>query len=153
VARQYLKGLPELQRKLERLRAGTAEQVKPAMEQAAQRTVDMMKSLVPAKSGDLRDSIGWTWGDTPRGAMKIASARVGGGAMQLTIYAGNEKAFYARWVEFGTAPHVNGGKFKGTDNPGTAAQPFFYPAWRANKKEAVKAFRAAVRKAVAEAAR
>lgn len=39
------------------------------------------------------------------------------------------QAFYARFVEFGTAPRINGGRFAGTQHPGTAPQPFMRPAW------------------------
>jgi len=146
-----IKGLPELQRKLKALQEKTAPKIALAMEQAAQRTVDLAKSLVPVDSGDLRNSIGWTWGEAPKGSIKLASTRAG--ATKLTIFAGDDKAFYARWVEFGTAPHANGGQFAGTQNPGTRAQPFFYPAWRATKKQVQGMLRKAIRDAVKEAVR
>lgn len=147
--RAYLKGLPELRKKLEKLKTGTADKIRPAMEQGAQATVDMMKRLAPVDDGDLRDSIAWTWGTAPSGSISIAKARAGENTM--TIYAGNDQAYHARWIEFGTAPHVQGGQFKGTRHPGTAPQPFFYPSWRANKKQFNKLLRDAIRKAVKEA--
>lgn len=73
------------------------------------------------------------------------------GTMTITIYAGDEKAFYARWVEFGTAAHENGGRFQGTDHPGTVAQPFFFPAYRAHKKTVIAGMRKAIRSAVKQA--
>jgi HK97 gp10 family phage protein len=149
VARAYLKGLPELKRKLIRLKEETAPAVRPAMEAAAAEIVRSMKSLVPTDSGDLQNSIGWTWGDAPRGSFSV-SAKIG--SNKITIFAGDDKAFYARWVEFGTAPHINGGRVPGSQNPGTSAQPFFFPAYRANRKQVKtmigKAIRDAVRKAV-----
>jgi HK97 gp10 family phage protein len=150
MAKRYLQGLPELRRKLERLRERTAPQVQKAMEVAADRIVERMKSLVPVDQGDLRNSIGWTWGQAPKGSVKFKTKA---GPMTLTIYAGDEKAFYARWVEFGTAPHDQGGRYAGTTHPGNPAQPFFYPAYRAHKKETVAAMRKAVRAAVMEAVR
>lgn len=148
VARR-VQGIPSLQRKLTRLRENTAPKVMQAMEIAADRVVSMAKNLVPVNTGDLRDSIGWTWADAPKGSIKIASVQTG--AMRLTIFAGNEKAFYARWIEFGTAPHAQGGKFAGTEHPGTTPQPFFFPSYRANKKEVVVGIRKAIRDAVREA--
>jgi len=151
MAKRYLEGLPQLKAKLERLRAQTADKVRPAMAQGAQQTVGMMKGLVPVASGDLKNSIGWSWGAAPKGSLAIASAGVGD--MKITIFAGDEKAFYARWVEFGMAPHVQGGKFKGTQHPGTRAQPFFFVSYRAQKKEIIKLLRKAIRDAVKGAVR
>ena len=53
--------------------------------------------------------------------------------MTITIYAGDDKAFYARFVEFGTV------KMK--------AIPFFFPAYRTNKKRAKSRVRRAHTKA------
>ena len=123
--------------------------IRVAMEAGAEDIVGLMRSLVAVDSGDLKDSIGWTWGAAPRGSMRVASVRGAIGGMTITIYAGNDKAYYARWVEFGTPAHINGGKFRGTENPGVAAQPFFYVAFRAGRKKA----KAGVRRAVTKAAR
>jgi HK97 gp10 family phage protein len=94
-----------------------------AMEKGAQELVDMMKRLVPIDQGDLRDSIGWTWGDAPVGTAVILQGRGGSeyAAMQITVYAGSDKAFYASYVEFGT-------------KSGKPAHPFFFPSWRALRK-------------------
>lgn len=150
MARAYWKNLPRLKRKLELLRIKTADAVRPAMEQAASDLVEMMKRLAPHKSNALRDSIGWTWGEAPEGSIRVAVGEVG--FMRITIYAGNAEAFYARWVEFGTAPHIQGGMFKGAQSPGTRAQPFFYPSYRASRKNMKKLVKNAVNKAVKEVA-
>jgi len=39
----------------------------------------------------------------------------------------------AGFVEFGTSPHINGGKFAGTSHPGTSPRPFMRPAWDQDK--------------------
>lgn len=147
MARVYLKGLPQLKAKLIKLKEQTAEQIRPAMAQAAQSVVDMMQRQVPVDSGDLRESIGWTFGDKPKYAQAVSRQSVGG--LTVTIFAGNTKVRYAHLVEFGTAPHAQGGMFEGTEHPGTNAQPFFYPSWRASRK----AVKAALRKAIKEAVR
>lgn len=141
-----LLNLVKLDRKLKRLPTVAKTHIQSEMEKTADSIVSMMKSLVPKDDGTLMDSIGWTWGKAPKGSMVIAAVKSGlAGDLTLTIYAGSAKAYYARWVEFGTAAHVNGGMFKGTKNPGTNARPFFYVSWRANKKSAVRAVRKATR--------
>lgn len=144
MGRTYLKNAPRLLAKLKALREQTAPAIRPTLADVAQKIVDLAKSLVPVESGDLRDSIGWTFGDAPKGALTIASQSVAG--TKVTIFAGNAKAYYARWVEFGTKPHETG---KGRVHPGNRAEPFFFPAYRALKKtvkaELGKAIRAVVK--------
>lgn len=143
-------GLAKLQKKLERLPAIAKEQIRLKMAEAADEIVTMMKSLAPVlkepdprrRAGALRDSIGWTWGQAPKGSMVIASMKGAGvgGDLTITIFAGSrdkgkgaDDAFYARWVEFGTK--------------NMPAQPYFYVSWRANRRRAGRKVRAAVRKA------
>lgn len=141
-----IQGLDRLNRKLAKLPAVAKQMIRQAMEAKANEIVAMMKNLVPVDDGTLRDSIGWTWGKAPKGSLTIASVQATGDSdMTLTIYAGNKEAFYARWVEFGTARHENGGLFAGSIHPGTTAQPFFFVSWRANKRRTVRAIRKASR--------
>ncbi len=138
--------LDRLNRKLAKLPAVAKQMIRQAMEAKASEIVAMMKNLVPVDDGTLRDSIGWTWGNAPKGSLVIASVQsTGSDGMTLTIYAGDREAFYARWVEFGTARHENGGLFAGSNHPGTTAQPFFFVSWRVNKKRTVRAIRKASR--------
>lgn len=132
-------GLDRLNKKLKAFPKAVEAEISKAMEQSANEIVAMSKSLAPVDSGDLQMSIGWTWGDVPKGAMvlgKVKSSGKGAGNLQITVFAGGGEAWYARLVEFGTAPHLNGGRFAGSQHPGTAAQPFFYPAYRATRKRA-----------------
>lgn len=150
-------GLPTLKERFEAFPAEVQANLKQNMEQTAQRVVAMMKRLVPVRTGALRDSIGWTWGAAPRGAMTLGTVR-GDNALAITIYAGGTSATKrmqrrasgrrardqkrtgsfetdeARLIEFGTL-HM-------------AAQPFFYPAWRANRGRYKAGQSAAVRRAV-----
>lgn len=126
--------------KLGKLPAEIEAQIKLAMEAQADEIVGMMRRLVPVDQGDLRDSIKWTWGTAPKGSMKVAavvSSRSRG--VTITIYAGDNKAFYARWQEFGTVK--------------MPANPFFFVSWRAGRKGAKRriqtAMRAAARKVAA----
>jgi HK97 gp10 family phage protein len=58
--------------------------------------------------------------------------------LTATIYAGNDEAYYARWVEFGTVK--------------MAAQPFFYPSYRALRKKAKSNIKRSVTIAIREIA-
>lgn len=138
-----IQGLERLRRKLQKMPERIEEQIRLVMEKSANEIVAMAKSLVPVDSGALRDSIGWTWGDAPKGAITIAKGKKGD--LAITIYAGTRDkglgaadAFYARWVEFGTQKMT--------------AQPYFYPSYRTNKKRVRGRITRAINKAVKEVA-
>jgi len=145
-----IKGLSSLNRKLAKLPIVARQMIRQQMEKTAEQIVAMMQSLVPVAEMVLYESIGWTWGRAPKGSMVVASVdSTGDDRMTITIYAGSRDAYYAKWVEFGTAKHENGGIFAGSENPGTKAQPFFYVSWRANKRRA----RSAVARSVTASAK
>lgn len=147
-------GVAELQKKLTVVFPALVEQrIKEALEKAADQVVAQMKSRAPVyagppeirsdgsavRPGALRESIGWTWGDAPKGTVALGSVQTGltkEGTTKLTIYAGNREAFYARWVEFGTR--------KWTGNP------FFFSTWRNNKRKVRGQITRALRKAIKE---
>lgn len=157
-------GLSRIQQRMAMIPKRVREAVRPSIEKAADDIVAMAKALCPVDEGDLRDSIGWTWGTAPAGSMALAMGT--GGDLTITIYAGNDEAFYARWVEFGTASGMvgrrvatdavgkRGRKRKGRkvyrNHPGTTAQPFFFPAYRLGKKQAANRIKRAISKAVKE---
>ncbi len=147
-----IKGLKELQRKLDRLPAVAKARIREAMEQGADEIVSMMRSLVPTDSGDLRDSIAWTYGRAPKGALTLGKVQSVGGDLTITVYAGNATAFYSRFVEFGTAAHTAGGKFAGATIPAVAASPFFFISYRANRKKVKSRITRAINKAAKEVA-
>ncbi len=133
-------GLDSLNNKLRALPAATARRIRKAMAEAADQIVATMRNIVPVDSGELQKSIDWTWGSAPAGAMTIAEVRGGGSygtgnENTITIYAGDSDAYYARFVEFGTAAHTAGGMFAGTTIPAIPANPFFYVSYRANRTE------------------
>lgn len=128
-------GLDRLRRKLKAFPKVAEEEIRKAMEASANEIVALAKSLVPKDSGSLAESIAWTYGDAPKGAIVLGKVKgSASGNLKITVYAGGPDAYYARFIEFGTAPHLNGGRFAGSANPGTSAQPFFYPAYRATRK-------------------
>lgn len=105
-----------------------------AMEKGAKELVAAMKRMVPVDSGDLRDSIGWTWGSAPKGSRVLAESASDSRGLKITVYAGNNEAFYARWVEFGTSK--------------SAAHPFFFPAYRSLRKRIKSRITREMRKAI-----
>ena len=147
-------GVRELEKKLTVVFPALVEQrVKEALEKAADQVVAQMKQRAPVYAGPdlkrsdgrpiipgaLRDSIGWTWGDAPKGTVSLGSVQTGlnkEGTTKLTIYAGDRKAFYARWVEFGTRKW--------------AGNPFFFSTWRNNKRKVKGMLTRAIRKAIRE---
>ena len=151
-------GKVALERKLRRMPEAVKAASRTAMEAVAGDIVQLARSLLPAGGQDyaaLSASIGWTWGKPPSGSItlgKVLNSMVGA-EMTLTIYAGNDEEFYARWVEFGTGPHDAGGWATGKTHPGTAANPFFYPAFRANKRPGARQINGAMRKAVRKIAK
>ena len=140
-------GLAKLHKKLQRMPDVAKARIRTAMEQGANEIVAMMRNLVPVDSGALRDSIGWTWGKAPQGAMtigKMAASNLAGD-LTITIYAGTRDkklgdtdAYYARFVEFGTK--------------NMAASPYFYVSYRANKKKVRSRIRRATTAAAKEVA-
>lgn len=133
-----VQGLDKLNRRWKAIPQRAKENVRVAMEQAAYDIVEEMYSRAPHLTGDLAGSIGWTWGEAPKGTMTIG--KVGGkeyGTMRITIYAGGGDQFYAKFQEFGTQ-----------DMP---ANPFFFPVWRARKKRVKSRISRAISKAIREA--
>ncbi|AGT08348.1 HK97-gp10 family putative phage morphogenesis protein [Paracoccus aminophilus] len=139
-----------LKLKLSAIPVKVLEAVKSQMEAYANQIVGEMRMLAPVLAepdprrtpGALRNSIGWTWGKAPKGAMTIAEVK--GNKIEglfITIYAGTRSkslggndAYYARWVEFGTK--------------GAPAQPFFNVTWRANRNRVRQGINRAMKKAV-----
>ncbi len=146
-------GLDRLNRKLTKaIPAAAYRRVKEALEESANEAVAAMKRLAPVDDGDLQMSISWTWGDAPKGALAIATSKASADGIRITIYAGGGDAFYARFVEFGTAPHVNGGLYAGSKHPGTRAQPFFFPGWRMVRRKVKGRVTRNIKRAIKEAA-
>ncbi len=147
--------------KLKALPAEARSAIKQALAEGADEITDMQKRLAPVSTrgnhgnppGALRDSIKQTWGG---GRERYSSLNAYGGSgdpdLTVRISAGNSKVRYAHLVEFGTAPHVNGGKFAGTLNPGSKAQPFFYPPYRALSKRVKSRITRATNKAAKKVA-
>lgn len=149
-----VKGVAELERKLTKVfPALVKRRIEEAMKVAVREVVEDMESAAPVyvgldrlrsdgsaiRPGALRDSIGWKWGDAPKGTVSLGSMQTGlkgDDVSKITIYAGDREAFYARWVEFGTR------KWKGN--------PFFFSTWRNHRSRVRGRITRAIRKAIKE---
>jgi HK97 gp10 family phage protein len=143
-----VKGLDQLHRRFKRIpvavkRAAIASVVEGANEVAA-----LQRRLVPVDDGDLKASITVT----PPGQSTPPYSQPGGQRVaretEAIVTAGNTKVRYAHLVEFGTAPHENGGMFEGTQNPGAKAQPFFWPSYRAVRRQVRSRISRSISKAI-----
>ncbi|WP_336800804.1 HK97-gp10 family putative phage morphogenesis protein [Kaistia sp. MMO-174] len=141
------------QRLLQKL-AAMPPQVRAAAKQALAESADeiqgMQRRLAPKRTGRLARSIVQTWGGGKERYASLAGSAMSDGDPDLTVVisAGNSETRYAHLVEFGTAPHDNGGTTKGSKHPGARAQPFFFPAYRALRKRAKSRVNRAMTKAI-----
>ena len=135
---------PRIVAKLKQIPDVAVDAARQAMEEVAQEIVEAMRAAAPkGKTGRLRDSIGWTWGDLPPGTFMIDEIRSGRNqgdqyaTLRIKIYAGAGEGFYARFQEFGTRSQP--------------AQPFFFSTWSKEKAKFRRRIRERVRKRIKEA--
>lgn len=137
-----VKGLDRLEKRWGAIPQAVKNAARQTLQQNAEELVALMKSLVPIDEGELRDSIGWTFGAAPVGATGLVGSRAG--SIRVTIYAKGPGKGYARYVEFGTQSPERGG--------GAPAQPFFYPAYRALRRRHRSRLTRNINKAIRKAA-
>jgi HK97 gp10 family phage protein len=141
-------GLASLQRRLAAIPRQMKREVQPALLKGAEDMAADMKRLAPEDDGWLKDSIVVT----PAGERTPAHSQPGGSKVvpenAVAVTAGDTLVRYAHLIEFGTAPHINAGQFPGTKHPGSAAQPFFWPGYRLNRKKVKSRISRAISKAV-----
>ncbi len=131
-----VQGIGPMNRMFAAMPAKVEAAARRAMEKGAEELVAMMQRLVPVDSGDLRDSIGWAWGEAPKGAVVLAQSTSKSRGLRIVVFAGGDgtDAFYARFVEFGT---VN-----------ARAHPFFFPSYRSLRKRIKSRITREVKKAI-----
>lgn len=131
-----IKNRARLIAKLKSLPIAIRAEIRKPMENGANELVQAQRAAAPVRTGALRDSINWVYGDAPKGT--ISSGRQTDGTpindLKITVFAGNEKAYYARWIEFGTAT--------------TPAQPYFYPIYRFMRKRIAAGIKRSAIKAI-----
>lgn len=139
------------------MRAEIAEAVRLGAEDVAAKVRQLAPVSRGKKSGKLKASVRTRDGNlTVKHAGRRKRAMSGPDKKNRTawyVLAGSDEAYYAHMVEFGTAPHENGGFLAGTKHPGTVPQPFFLPAWRMRRKYVKNRIGRAVSKAVRQVLR
>ncbi|WMT90987.1 HK97-gp10 family putative phage morphogenesis protein [Pelagibacterium sp. H642] len=103
-------------------------------------------SRAPSDTGFYRDSIEAGFVDDNPQAKTRPGYRKSKDPDEVAIYG----EFIWRFLEYGTAEHVNGGLFAGTIHPGTEPQPHVMPTWRANRDTVKKKVRKVVNRLVRE---
>lgn len=144
MARVYLKGLPKLKAKLQKLAKDASPTMRKALARAASMVVIEIKSR--AEWARVRKSVGWTFGTPPKYSQTLGV--MGEGELRATIYVGGKSQRISHWLEHGTRPHFNKGMFEGSIHPGTVAQPFFFPGWRSKRTQVRKMIREAMQKSI-----
>lgn len=159
-----MRGRDSLLKKLKAIQGAPRKAMRAALEKGAKDVVATAKHFAPVNDGKLRDSIGYTFGEyTPDNPNVRGVATPGGGDPDLTVivHAGNRDAYYAAFVEWGTAQAAAEGprrdkRYKSIEvmtkgsrgHAATPEQPFFYPAYRMHKKRVADAVKRAARKAI-----
>lgn len=138
-----IQNLERFRRKLRNLPKVARDEIRKALEKSADEVVDLMKRMVPVDQGTLRDSIGWTWGEAPDGAMVFSKVAAEEG-FAITIYAGNNATYVS-----GSRVDYQNAFLQEFGSVNMKANPFFRPAWRLNKKRA----QSRVRRSIGRAAR
>lgn len=147
-----MRGLAKLNRKLRNMPPAARAAARIAVVQGANEIAAIQRNLAPVDDGDLKDSIHVTPpnGTTPPYSQPGGSRTAG--PEEAIVTAGNIKVKYPHLVEFGAAPHKAGGMFEGAQHPGTAAQPFFWPGYRAVRKRVRSRVTREINKAIKAAA-
>ncbi|SMO64035.1 HK97-gp10 family putative phage morphogenesis protein [Paracoccus laeviglucosivorans] len=141
-ARMSVQGLAELEKSLDNLSKSVGRSVlRQSLRKAAEPMKEKAKSLAPVDDGDLRDSIiiGGLLNKSQKRARRRLTAEERS-AIELYVgpsYKLGQGGRHGHLVEFGTAPHIQGGVFKGSKHPGTAPQPFMRPAYDAEARPTV----------------
>lgn len=150
-----VEGLKELERDLIKLGAiGAKKALRGSMMFATKPILDKMKADVPVKSGQLKKTI----------KRKFTAGKYAAG--QLDVGPMGKKSYYARFIEYGTAPHKLGkganrvghkgrvmNKGGGAIHPGIKAQPFIRPAWVWGQGVLIERFKLDLRKRIAKIAK
>lgn len=136
-----IKNKDRLKAKLAAIPKEARAEIHKALDKSATEMVQTAQSFAPVKSGKLRNSIGKTFGeykaDNPN-VRGVTGSGVADPELTVTIHAGDQEAYYAAFVEFGTKA--------------APAHPYFFPAWRLLKKRVTSRIKRAMTKAAKKVA-
>lgn len=142
-----IQGKVRLRKILKILPKETRAEIRKAVLAGAESMAQTMRNLAPEHTGDLKRSIKVTPADEDASLYNRWKSRKVEKDPELAAVIHTEE-FYAPFVEFGTAPHTNAGKFPGTENPGIKAEPYWFPGYRARRKDVQSKINRAARKGI-----
>lgn len=124
----------KLFRQLDKVVPSVNTELRSALEKGGDEFVEKARKFAPKDTMELDKSITWDWTkntqeDSSRSPAIVLQA--GGSATEKF------RAFYARWVEFGT--------------PATRKQPFFFPAYRLLRRKLKGSLARAMTRAIKKA--
>lgn len=138
---KHIKGADRLARKFAALPRAYQVTIDKTLEKAAAEMARAARALVPERTGVLKESIEHSTGPASDGVGRAAFVMAGAetvrdafGRFTNPDPEGGARAFYARFVEFGTSD-------------GRPARPFFWPAFRLMRRLLKKRLKAASRRA------
>ncbi|MED4586669.1 HK97 gp10 family phage protein [Brevibacillus choshinensis] len=127
MAKLEVRGLAELTRKIAAMSPEMEKQIQKQIVTTAGKVRNAAKSRVPVRSGKLKKAI---------------RVKYEKGKLAASIGPRGKNAWYAHFVEFGTAAHATGKgsnlkrqKQHGRIHPGSDAQPFLVPAWEQERPQ------------------
>ncbi len=94
-----IQNLERFKRKLAKMPVVAREEIHAALQASAEEITDLMKRSAPTKSGALKRSIGYTFGEykPANGNVRgVTGGGRGGHDLSVTIHAGDEQAYYAQ---------------------------------------------------------
>lgn len=156
-----IEGLKEIEAALEEIaKTSTRTAVMGrALAKAAGPMRDMAKQYAPIDQGELESkieisaravgeagrkayasSMRETGGDRSAALAAMRSARRAAKGINpaVQLFMGPDASVrHSYFVEFGTGPRINGGRFAGSEHPGTAPEPFMRPAFDAEAQPTI----------------
>ena len=148
-----VKGLRSLERKLlYKIPKAVERHLKQALAVFADQIVASAEAFVGEDEGDLKNSIGWVWGkEVPAGTTAIGgiSSRTDDDDLVVTVFAGDSSTIVT---------NKSGKRFQNARNQeyGTTnmkANPFFFVAYRLNKRRGKSRITRAITKGLKEGSR
>lgn len=148
-------GLASFQRRMRAVPLAARRAVQPTLVREADKIADLMRALAPDDPSTAAPDLGSSIAVTGPGNATPPYSQPGGRLVvpELTaaITAGNADVRYPHLVEFGTRARMTSSKEQSGFHPGTAPQPFFWPALRARRVKAMQAIKRSIGKAIKEA--
>lgn len=144
-----IRGVESTARALRKLSPTASDEIQKALDKGAGEVKALASSIAPRDDGELQQAIEVRSGDAggpAQGAFTAFRAALSGVAPQMVRRIGvfpdlnGGKAFYARWVEFGTST-------------GRPAQPFLMPAYATLRRRIQGRVKRAINRGIKEVAR